>query len=183
MVSIRFLIAVALSVASLIVPAQTTTADADHQFDFLLGQWSVAVHPKVNGLLAMIHGTPKLGGIWKAQRAADGNGIDDELRITDSSGNPVTQERTQRRFESGHWIINGNDTYHGRHSESRAQWIDGEMHIEGSSFDNEGKKTRMRTRYYDIDEHAFRLTQDRSTDDGQTWDEGTLTIEATRTSN
>ncbi len=37
-----------------------------------------------------------------------------------------------------------------------------------------------RTRYYDITADAFRMQQDRSTDNGKTWEEGVLTIDAKR---
>ena len=70
--------------------APSTTAPAEaRQFDFLVGQWELEVKPKVNAMIAMFHGTPKLAGSWKAWRALDGFGIEDEVRIVDASGNPM----------------------------------------------------------------------------------------------
>jgi hypothetical protein len=56
-----------------------------------------------------------------------------------------------------------------------------EMHTESRSTDPEGKTVLTRTRYYDISADGFRMQQDRSEDNGQTWDEGTLAIDAKRT--
>lgn len=151
------------------------------QFDFLLGQWELEVHPKVSGLVAMIHGTPRLVGTWKAWRAVDGLGIEDEMRIVDASGNPISLSRAQRVYVAaeGLWKISGHDVTRGRSSEAKGKWQDGEMHVEGYSTDASGK-TLTRTRYYDITANAFHMRQDRSTDDGQTWEEGSLTIDAKR---
>jgi hypothetical protein len=77
-------------------PAAANAPAEAKQFDFLLGQWELDVHPKVSGLAAMFHGAPKLSGIWKAWRALDGLVIEDEMRIVDASGNPKSLTRAQR---------------------------------------------------------------------------------------
>jgi hypothetical protein len=166
--------AAAKSVASLPVEAR--------QFDFLLGQWDLEVCPKVSGLVAMIHGTPRLVGTWKGTRMADGLGIEDELRIVDASGNPITLNRTTRTYlqDEGHWKISGFDVQRTRRSEATGQWRDGQMHQEGHFTDADGKPTLTRTRYYDISAAGFHMQQDRSTDDGQSWEEGSLIIDARR---
>jgi hypothetical protein len=149
------------------------------QFDFLLGQWELEVHPKVSGLAAMIHGTPRLVGTWKAWRAADG--IEDETRIVDASGNPTSLSRAQRIYAAaeGLWKISGHDVTRGRSSEATGKWQDGEMHVDGYFTDADGK-TLTRTRYYGISADGFHTQQDRSSDNGQTWEEGSLTIDAKR---
>jgi len=64
--------------------AAVSSAPAEtKQFDFLLGQWQLEVHPKVSSLVAIIHGAPRLVGTWKAERSPDGLGVDDEMRIVD----------------------------------------------------------------------------------------------------
>src|SRR5262249_44681330 len=162
-------------------PAPSTPAEA-RQFDFLLGQWEVDVKPKVGGLAAMIHGSPKLSGSWKAWRALDGLGVEDELRIADGSGNPMSLSQALRVFDrnQGRWAIVGVDAYRARISNSTAQWQEGEMRVTGNGVDNEGKTYLSRTRYYDIGADAFRMQQDRLYDDGQSWDEATLVIDARR---
>jgi len=173
------------------VSAQHDTATAStatsvpgeaRQFDFLLGEWELDVKPKVNGLAAMIHGTPKLSGTWKAWRALDGFGVEDELRVADASGNPMSLNRALRVFDRNErrWTVVGIDAYRARVSNSTAQWQDGEMRISGNGIDGEGKAYLSRTRYYGIAADSFRMQQDRSYDNGQTWDEATLVIDARR---
>jgi len=154
-----------------------------NQFDFLVGQWQLDVTPKVSGLAAMIHGTPKLVGTWKAWRVMDGTALEDEMRIFDASGNPASATRTLRMYArgEGRWKVVGIDTYHGRSSESSAQQHGAEMQIDGHFTGGEGKQTLTRTRYFAISADAFRMQQDRSADNGQTWDEAVLTIDAKRT--
>jgi len=153
------------------------------QFDFLLGQWQLDVHPKVSGLAAMIHGAPKLVGTWKAWRVLDGLGIEDEMRIVDPSGNPISLSRALRVWASGEarWKISGVDAYHARSSEASGRLQDGEMRMDGHFTDAEGKTVLTRTRYYDIGADAFRMQQDRSFDNGQSWDENVLGVDAKRT--
>jgi hypothetical protein len=164
-------------------PAPATGAPAAaRQFDFLVGQWEVEAKPKVSGLVALIHGAPKLVGSWKAWRGFDGFGIEDELRIVDASGNPLSLNHALRLFDrnQNRWTVVNVDVYRAKVSNSSAQWDGSQMRIEGSGVDGEGKAYRSRTRYFDVAADAFRMQQDRSYDDGKTWDEGTLTIDAHR---
>jgi hypothetical protein len=163
--------------------AATSAAPAEaKQFDFLLGHWDLEVHPKVSGLAAMIHGTPRLVGTWKAWRTADGLGIEDEMSIVDASGNPISLSRAQRAYASkeGLWKISGHDVTRGRSSESTGKWQAGEMRVDGRFTDADGV-TLTRTRYYGITAESFHMQQDRSSDNGQSWEEGSLTIDAKRT--
>ena len=157
-------------------------ADGAKQFDFLLGQWELDVHVKAGGLAAMIHGTPKLSGTWKAWRAIDGRAIEDELRIVDASGNPLTLDRALRFYSADdkRWKTIGIDLHHNRTYESIGQFQEGEMRVESHSTDSEGKPTATRTRYTGIGADAFRLLQERSSDGGQTWQETGLSIDAKR---
>jgi hypothetical protein len=164
--------------------ASVSTAPAEaRQFDFLIGQWELEVKPKVGSLVAMIHGTPKLVGTWKAWRGFDGFGVEDELRISDASGNPMSLNQALRAYDraQARWNVVGLDVYRSHVSNSTARWQGGEMHVEGKGVDGEGKSYASRTRYFDIAPDHFRMQQDRSYDDGQTWDEAALMIEAERT--
>lgn len=167
--------------ASASLPASAAPSEAA-QFDFLVGQWELEVTPKVSGLGAMIHGAPRLVGSWKAWRSFDGYGVDDELRIFDASGNPTSLNHTLRIFDSKtkRWLIAGLDVYRTRFGSSSGQWQDGEMRIEGSGQTAEGKPMLTRTRFTDITPERFKVRQDRSTDNGATWDEGALTVVAKR---
>lgn len=153
------------------------------QFDFLIGQWELAVTPKVSSLAAKIHGAPKLLGTWKAWRALDGFGILDELRIVDGSGNPSSLSSTLRIYDatSHKWLSSFADAYRGVVSTAGAEWKNGEMIASGQGVDAEGKPYITRTRFYDITATGFKYRQDRSTDNGRTWDEGVLSMVAKRT--
>lgn len=163
------------------LPAVSAPKEAA-QFDFMVGQWEIEVTPKVSGVAAMIHGAPRLTGIWKAWRAFDGFGIDDELRVVDASGNPVALSHAMRVYDANakRWSIQTLDVYRARFAQASGQWQDGEMRTNGSGVSPEGKAYVTRTRYYDISPERFRMRQDRSTDGGTTWDEGVLAIAAKR---
>ncbi|CAN5141284.1 hypothetical protein BH11PSE10_BH11PSE10_20810 [soil metagenome] len=152
------------------------------QFDFLLGQWEIELSPKTGSLVAMMHGTPKLVGSWKAWRAFDGFGIDDELRVIDASGNPTTLSHAQRIYDgkTRRWLISSLDVYRTRFASATAQWQDGEMRVSGSGTTPDGKPLLTRSRFFEIGPDRFRMRQDRSSDDGASWDEGVLMITAKR---
>jgi hypothetical protein len=157
-------------------------SEGGRQFDFLLGQWELDVHVKTSGLVAMIHGTPQLSGTWKAWRAIDGRAIEDELRIVDASGNPLTLDRALRFYspDDKHWKMVGIDLHHNRSYESVGQFQDGEMRVEGHSTTSQDKQTLNRTRYTGITADAFHLLQERSTDGGATWEQTGVSIDAKR---
>jgi len=163
-------------------PPPTSAPTEAKQFDFLIGQWELEVKPKVNSLAAMIHGTPKLVGSWKAWRGFDGFVVEDELRVVDASGNPMSLNQALRIYDrnQNRWTIVGLDVYRARVSNSIAHWQGSEMRLEGNGTDSEGNPYLSRTRYFGITPDAFRMQQDRSSDNGQTWDEATLVIEAKR---
>ena len=152
------------------------------QFDFLIGQWEIELTPKVNSLAAMIHGKPRLLGSWKAWRAFEGFGIEDELRVTDGSGNPASLALAQRIFDTKNrrWLISSLDVYRQRFSSATAQWQDGEMRASGQGHSSEGRPFISRSRFHEITPERFRMSQDRSFDEGRSWEEGVLTISARR---
>jgi hypothetical protein len=162
-------------------PVPTAPREAT-QFDFLVGQWEVIAKPHVSGLAARIHGSPKLPGVWKAWRGLDGWGIEDQLRLTDSSGNPRLLSLTLRVWDASAqcWSQSALDVYWSKFTTSTAVWRDGEMHVTGGGTDTEGRAFRSRTRFHDIEADSFRMQQDRSYDDGRTWEEEFLVIEAKR---
>jgi hypothetical protein len=175
------IVAIAQNSSATVATTAGSASAESKQFDFLLGQWQLEVHPKVSGLAAIIHGAPRLVGTWKAQRMADGLGIEDEMQIVDASGNPISLSRAHRVYASaeGLWKISGNDVTRGRSSESTGKWQGGEMRVDGHFTDADGN-TLTRTRYFGITADAFHMQQDRSTDNGQTWEEASLMIDAKR---
>lgn len=166
-----------------VAPPVEAQAAESHQFDFLLGQFELEVTPKINSVVAMIHGTPKLVGTWKAWKVFDGRGIEDELRIVDANGNPVLMSRSLRIYIAAdqRWRITGADGYRGRVNDGTARFRDGTMTSEGRILEAQEKVVQTRSRYVDVGPTGFTLVQDRSEDGGKTWEEGSVTIKATRT--
>lgn len=162
--------------------AATGAAAQEKQFDFLIGQWDVEVRPKVSGIAAAIHGAPKLGGTWKAWRAMDGLAIEDELRILDASGNPISFTHGMRIYSKAdrRWKSGSLDAYRARFSESSGEAAGNELVMSGRGTDPQGQPVMTRARYLDIGANGFRMLQERSADEGKTWEE-TLTIVAKRT--
>jgi len=163
------------------LPAREAPAEAG-QYDFLIGQWELTVTPKATGLAARIHGAPRLVGTWKAWRAFDGWGIEDELRIMDRSGNPMALSHSLRAFRAAdrHWIQTTFDVYRARFTSATAEWKGKEMLVQSEGTDGEGRPYVARMRFHDITADGFAVRQDRSLDGGKTWEDGVLTIVAKR---
>ncbi|HSE53686.1 MAG TPA: hypothetical protein VLB00_15955 [Gemmatimonadales bacterium] len=152
------------------------------QHDFLVGQWELVVKVPPAGLAQRIHGVPRLVGTWKAWRAFDGFGVEDELRITDEAGNPRSLSHALRYYDRSArtWKITVLDVYRGRLTSATGEWKDGRMVQNGQGTDPEGKPVLVRSRFHDITPTSFKWQQDRSSDNGKSWTEGTLRIEARR---
>lgn len=162
-------------------PAPTVAKEAA-QFDFLVGQWDISASPKATTLAQRIHGVPKLIGTWKAWRAFDGWGIEDEVRITDGSGNPRALSHATRFYEtkSRKWAIASIDVFRGLSSSATAEWRGAEMVVSGRGTDEEGHAYLSRATFSKISNTGFTYRLDRSTDNGATWTEGITTITAKR---
>lgn len=163
-------------------PAVRTAPPETRQFGFLVGQFELDVRPKAVGLGQKIHGVPKTIGTWTGRRAMDGFGIEDELRITDASGNPRLLSHAVRYYDAAtkHWTTSSIDVYRGVFTTASGEWRENAMITTSRGQDAEGKPYLSRGRYYDITPTSFRFRQDRSTDEGRTWEEGLLSIEAKR---
>jgi len=183
---IGLLLALACAFAAPAAQAQGARAAPPEsaQFDFLVGQWELEVTPKVAGLAAMVHGSPRLVGSWKAWRAFDGLGVDDEIRITDASGNPMALSRTLRVYDpkTRQWLLQSLDAYGARFTAGTARWEGGEMRLQGSGVHADGRPYVSRSRFFEIGPDRFRMEQDRSFDNGASWDEGVLKVSAKRVS-
>jgi hypothetical protein len=164
-------------------PRDTRAPRDAAQFNFMVGAWSLEVKPKATSLAARIHGAPRMQGTWKAWRALEGWGIEDELRITDASGNPVALTHFVRVFDpsSRRWNVSALDVYRAKFTASTAQ-LQGEQIL--TSTQNvvvDGKPALSRARITDMTPNGFRYHQDRSTDGGRSWTEDVVLIDAKRT--
>lgn len=162
-------------------PASTAPAEVE-QLAFLVGQWELKVTPRANSLATKIHGAPKLSGTWKAWRAFDGQGIEDELRIIDGSGNPAALSHTMRYYDAAQrrWTQTSLDVYRGRFTPATGTWADGEFTLRSVGRDTDGTPYVQRTRFYEITPTSFKYQADRSSDGERSWQTAVLRIEATR---
>ena len=165
-------------------PSQSRTPPREAaQFNFLAGQWELIVKPAPTSLGQRIHGVPKLVGTWKGWRALDGWGFEDELRITDNSGNPVMLSHAVRYYDAGakQWKSSTVDVYRGVFTNATAQMSGSSIVTSSSGVDQEGKSYLSKSTYSAITPGSFKFVQQRSIDGGKTWKEN-LTIEAKRVS-
>lgn len=152
-------------------PTPTIVSTESRQFDFLIGQWEVIVTPKASTLAARVHGVSSLAGSWKAWSALDGMGIEDELRITDGSGNPRSLSHSVRVYDRGlrRWAMSNLDAYRGIFTPSTGEWKSGAMIVDSRDVNGEGKAYLARARFTNISQGAFRVVQERSYDNGTSW--------------
>lgn len=163
-------------------PSPPVAPKEGNQFDFLVGQWELVGQPQATTLAQRLHGVSKLPGTWKAWRALDGWGIEDELRLTDASGNPVLLAHTVRYFDAAarRWSLLAVDVYKGITSSSVAEWKHSEMIVNGAGKDAEGKAYISRGTFSKITPSSFTYRIDRSYDNGTKWTEGVTRIDAKR---
>jgi hypothetical protein len=163
-------------------PATSTAPKEGTQFEFLVGQWEVTAQPKATTLAQRIHGVQKVSGTWKAWRAFDGWGIEDEIRLTDKAGNPRLLTHTTRYYETSarRWTLSAIDVYKGVVSQSTAASRTNEMLVNGRGTDEDGKAYLSRGTFSKITPASFSFRLDRSFDNGKTWTEGVTIIDAKR---
>ena len=167
----------AASASTTLVPPPEAT-----QFNFLVGQWEVSAKPKATTLGQRVHGVRPLLGTWKAWRALDGWGLEDELRLTDASGNPLLLQHTVRLYDrtARRWTNAAIDVYKGVHLQTTAERRGADVIVSGRGTDEEGRPYISRGAFTKVTASAFTYRLDRSLDNGKTWTEGVLVIEAKR---
>jgi hypothetical protein len=164
-------------------PAVAPVPHEASQLDFLIGKWDLVVQPVSTSLAARIHGLPSLAGTWSAWRVFDGRGLEDEVRITDASGNPRALSHTVRMFDpkSAHWIATALDVFAASFITLELEWKDNALTSTSHGTDANGAAYVGRSRIYEITPTTFLVQQERSMDNGKTWQE-TLHMQAKRVS-
>lgn len=163
-------------------PSSPVAPKEGAQFDFLVGQWELVATPQGLTLVQKLHGVGKLPGTWKAWRTLDGWGVEDELRLTDRSGNPRLLAHAVRFFDSNahRWIVSSIDVYKSIVGTSNAEWRNNEMVVSGQGTDADGKAFISRATFSAITPNSFSYRLDRSFDNGKSWSEGITRIDAKR---
>jgi hypothetical protein len=167
-----FLLVTAL-IAAHACPASAQTAKPQNDFDYLLGDWKFTAQNKEYG---------KFNGLWSVVKLADGQ-ILDEYRIVNDKGETEYMTTTLRNYNEPmkRWELVGADAGGGLLDFGTANRVGNEVHIMQKFGVAEGKPALWRIRYYNIRADGFSWNADRSPDDGKTWVEGHMKLEATRT--
>jgi hypothetical protein len=144
-------------------------------FDFLLGEWEIA-------MLVMPEGTT-VGRRAKSQvrRILDGTALFDEIRHLDEAGQVNFRGASFRTYvpDSDAWYVVWMMANVEGYSELRAEVVDGEVRTSGQGRDPGGELIEQ-GRYYDISADGYSFTLDRSYDGGKTWIRPFVSFRATR---
>ncbi len=144
-------------------------------FDFLLGDWEVA-------MLAMPEGsTVGRRATLNVHRILDGAALLDEIRHVDEAGQVNFRGATFRTYllDRDRWYVLWMMANIEGCTELEAQVVDDEVHTSGKGRDPWGELVE-RGRYYDISDGGFSFTLERSNDAGRTWIRPFVWFRATR---
>lgn len=144
----------------------------EHDFDYLLGDWSFESQSMEWG-----HG----GGKWSAIRLESG-AILDEYRVVGDSGQTWYITHTFRSYNAvtDQWDLVGTDHGTGLSSTGHGARTGNEFNIEQTFTNASGPARRLRIHYYDIGPDSFKWEAALSKDGGKTWIPRHLTISARR---
>lgn len=159
---------IGLTLLLLLSPARGPESD----FDYLLGDWRFTAEDKTYG---------KYHGVWSAVKLAEGQ-ILDEYRVLDDQNATIYATITLRNYNQalGRWELVGADAGRGLQDFGTGYRAGDEVHIEQRFGVGSKEPSVWRIRYYNIKNDSFSWEADRSLDDGKTWVEQYMRIEATR---
>ena len=173
-------IAIAGSLLSVPVPAQQpTNRDAalqaaleahQHEFDYLLGDWSFVARNRQGGTFQ---------GHWTAERLPGGQ-ILDEFRVERPSGPHSVFTVRAYNAALGRWDIVTLNRVAGLGHVGTARKVGREIVADQNVGSEDVHPSVWHIRYHDITESHFLWDADQSSDGGKTWDRDFMTIEAHR---
>jgi hypothetical protein len=144
-------------------------------FDFLLGEWDIA-------MLVMPEGsTVGRRANSRVRRILDGTALLDEIRHLDQAGQVNFRGASFRTYVPDTdgwyvvWVMANVEGY----SELHAEVVTGEVRTSGQGRDPGGELIEQ-GRYYDISADGYSFTLDRSYDRGKTWLRPFVSYRATR---
>ncbi len=142
------------------------------QLNFLIGEWDCIQKVK------LADGSFRdQTALWKAYYSLNGFAIQDEWY-----GSGGYQGSTWRSYDpnSQQWVMTYMQANSSTHWLMRGQFRDGEFHAEFNGETPAGQTFRQRIRFYNIAEDRFSWAADRTFDEGKTWIEDVMLIEAKR---
>ncbi|WP_292938135.1 hypothetical protein [Noviherbaspirillum sp.] len=149
------------------------------QFDFLIGEWDVrGKRYQPDGSVLF-----EYSGDWRAQYLCGGRIVMDEFTMHGPEGRPVSSFVTLRTYSqtNGRWEVAGMQALEGTPmSDWHGNWQNGEMVLEFSVLDAEGKPLKNRIRFFNIERDRFEWEIRHFTHGGQQWNSPLGTLEARR---
>jgi hypothetical protein len=146
--------------AAFVLGAAGAQADApcagpkSHEFDFWIGEWSVALAD-----------SGKHVGENRIQPILDGCVLQETWRgSSGSAGSSLNFYDTQRQRWRQFWVWREGTTL-----ELEGAFADGRMTLEGESIDSDGRRVRNRITWFDNADGTVRQLWEISRDDGRTW--------------
>jgi hypothetical protein len=144
-------------------------------FDFLLGEWEIAM------LTMPEESTVGRRATLNVRRILDGAAILDEIRHADQAGQINFRGATFRTYlpDRDRWYVLWMMANVEGYTELDAQVIDGEVHTTGKGRDPGGELVEQ-GRYHDMSSEGYSFTLERSYDAGKTWTRPFVSFRATR---
>lgn len=144
-------------------------------FDFLLGEWEIAMLVMPEGTTVGRRATSQV------RRILDGTALLDEIRHLDEAGQVNFRGASFRTYvpDRNEWYVVWMMANVEGYSELRAEVVDGEVRTSGRGRDPGGELIE-RGRYFDISADGYSFTLDRSYDGGKSWIRPFVSYRATR---
>jgi hypothetical protein len=138
------------------------------QFDFLIGNWDVvATRFKDDGSVLFQYKAK-----WEATYLNDGRMIMDDFKACGPSGEAISSFVTLRTFSetTQRWEMQGLAAFQpAAATEWYGIWQDGEMLLNASGNNADGKTIRNKIRFFEIEKDRFAWSSKTSRDEGISW--------------
>jgi hypothetical protein len=138
------------------------------QFDFLIGDWEVAATRfKEDGSILL-----QYAAVWNAHTLNEGRMIIDDFKARGPAGQTISSFVTLRTYSelSQRWEMVGLAALQPATAvEWFGRWQDGEMLLDASGRNPEGRLLKTRIRFHRIEQQSFAWESTTSLDDGKSW--------------
>ena len=138
------------------------------QFDFLIGNWNVVVTRIKDDGSVLFQYKAK----WEARYLNDGRMIIDDFKACGPSGEEVSSFVTLRTYSevTQRWEMQGLAALQpAGPTEWHGIWQDGEMLLDATGKNADGKTIRTKIRFYEIQKDQFSWSSKTSRDEGISW--------------
>ena len=138
------------------------------QFDFLIGNWDVVATRFEDDRTVLFQYKAK----WEAKYVNDGRMIIDDFKACGPSGEEFSSFVTLRTYSeiTQRWEMQGLAAFQpAAATEWYGNWQDGEMLLNASGKNVDGKSIKNKIRFYEIQKDRFAWSSKTSRDEGSSW--------------